>query len=141
VRRFTLTLAAAMISLAILDAARTQAQDILWSTDVRTAWQTAQKANRPLLLFVTSDHCPYCRKMKSETLSDPTVTRHLRDSYVPVVVSADSSRAATQLRINSVPTTVVILPDGRIADRIEGYVSAQKLEARLQSVLEQTPAQ
>jgi thioredoxin-related protein len=141
VRRFTLTLAAAMISLAILDAARTQAQDIRWSTDVRTAWQTAQKANRPLLLFVTSDHCPYCRKMKSETLSDPTVTRHLRDSYVPVVVSADSSRTATQLRINSVPTTVVILPNGRIADRIEGYVSAQKLEARLQSVLEQTQAQ
>lgn len=117
------------------------AEEIAWKTDVRSAWQTAQAANRPLLLFVTSSHCPYCRKMQSNTLSSPTVARRVQDSYVPVMVNADDSAAiAAQLKVSGVPTTLLVLPDGRIADRVEGYVSPAKLQGRLESVVKQIEA-
>lgn len=137
-RRFTPTLVVLMACLFAGNAARISAAEVTWSTDVQSAWQTAQQANRPLLLYVTSDHCPFCRKMQSETLANPTVARRLRDSYVPVAVSADRSAAiAAQFKVTGVPTTLVIYPDGRIADRMEGYVSPQRFDARLQSLVTQ----
>ena len=135
--RYTLTVGALMTILLALHSAYARADDIAWDTDIRRAWKTAQTTNRPLLLFVTSSHCPYCRKMKSDTLSSPEIVRRINDSYVPVVLnSEDSSTIAAQLQVSAVPTTLVMLPDGRIADRIRGYVSAAKLQRRLDTVLE-----
>ncbi|MEX0977337.1 MAG: thioredoxin family protein, partial [Pirellulales bacterium] len=117
------------------------AEEIAWSTDVRAAWQTAQSANRPLLVFVTSSHCSYCRKMQSDTLSSPAVARQVQDSYVPVMVNADDSAGiAAQLKVSGVPATFLVLPDGRIADRVDGYVSAAKLQTKLDSVVRQNKA-
>jgi protein disulfide-isomerase len=127
--------------MAALPSASVLAEEIAWTTDVRAAWQTAQAANRPLLLFVTSSHCAYCRKMQSDTLSTPAVARRVQDSYVPVMVNADSSAGlAAQLKISGVPTTLLVLPDGRIAERVYGYVSAARLQTKLDSVVRQSQA-
>ena len=139
--RPTLSGAAMFVVLVTILSTPLLAEEIAWNTDVKSAWQTAQAANRPLLLFVTSSHCPYCRKMQSNTLSSPTVARRVQDSYVPVMVNADDSAAiAAQLKVSGVPTTLLVLPDGRIADRVEGYVSPAKLQGRLESVVKQIDA-
>lgn len=115
------------------------AQQPEWSTDLGSAWREAQTSNRPLVMFVTSDHCPYCHKMRSDTLADPAVARRVRQSYVGVMVDTESSSAvASRLRITSVPTTLLVLPDGRIADRVEGYVPPERLLARLNSIADGT---
>lgn len=136
------TLASVVIATSMtFQSASVLAEEIAWTTDVRTAWQTAQAANRPLLLFVTSSHCDYCRKMQSDTLASPAVARSVEDSYVPVMVNADSSAGlAAQLKVSGVPTTLLVLPDGRIVDRVEGYVSAAKLQTKLDSVVRQNEA-
>lgn len=114
------------------------AQEVAWSTDIQSAWKTAQATNRPMLVFVTSSSCPYCRKMESNTLASPAIARRINGSYVPAILNAEESGAlAAQLQVRSVPATIVISPDGRIADRVDGYVSAAKLQARLDSVLKQ----
>ena len=136
--RLILTISVSMAMLLVLHSAYARADDIAWNTDVGRAWKTAQATNRPLLLFVTSSHCPYCRRMESDTLSDPDVVRRINDSYVPVVLnSQDSSAITARLQVRAVPTTLVMLPDGRIVDRIQGYVSAAKLQHRLDTVLRQ----
>ena len=129
---------AMFVLLAAIVSTPSVAEEIAWNTDIRSALQSARAANRPLLLFVTSSHCPYCRKMESNTLSTPTVARRVQDSFVPLLVNADESSAiAAQLKVSGVPTTLVVLPDGQIADRVEGYVSPAKLQARLDSVVRQ----
>ena len=111
------------------------AEDISWNSDLRTAWQSSQATNRPLMVFVTSSHCSYCRKMQSETLSNAAVKRSVQDSYIPVMLDADrSADLADQLKVSGVPTTILVLPDGQIADRVNGYVSPAKLQARLEAV-------
>lgn len=136
-RRYVLAVLTTTL-LAVLVAADAPAQEVAWSTDVRSAWKTAQSEGRPLIVYVTSSHCPYCRRMASDTLANPDVARRVQASYVPVIVNADDPTGmAAQLRITGVPTTLLVLPDGRIADRMEGYVSAGKLRARLDSVVRQ----
>lgn len=139
--RGTFAAGAVFAVLVTIQSATLIAEEIAWNTDVKSAWQTAQAANRPLLLFVTSSHCSYCRKMQSNTLSSPAVARRIQDSYVPVIVNADDSASiATRLKVSGVPTTLLILPDGRIADRVEGYVSPAKLQERLETVVKQVDA-
>jgi len=141
VTRGTFAAGAVFAVLVTIQSATLIAEEIAWNTDVKSAWQTAQAANRPLLLFVTSSHCSYCRKMQSNTLSSPAVARRIQDSYVPVIVNADDSASiATRLKVSGVPTTLLILPDGRIADRVEGYVSPAKLQERLETVVKQVDA-
>ncbi len=70
-RRYIGTVVATLAFLTVFGQSGATAQEAAWSTDLRSAWQTAQNANRPLLMFVTSSHCPYCRKMKSNTLANP----------------------------------------------------------------------
>jgi len=112
------------------------AEEIAWSSDLRSAWKSSQETDRPILLFVTSKHCSYCRKMQSDTLASAAVKRSVHDSYIPVMLDAEKSAGlANQLKVSAVPTTILMLPDGRIADRVDGYVSAAKLQARLESVV------
>ncbi len=119
-------------------AATVLAEDIAWSTDLRTAWQSSQTTNRPLMVFVTSSHCSYCRRMQAETLANAAVQRSVQDSYIPVMLDAErSADLASQLKVSGVPTTILVFPDGRIADRVSGYVSPAKLQARLEAVVRQ----
>jgi thioredoxin-like negative regulator of GroEL len=138
VRRYIVGSFLTLVTLLALGTSNGIAQEVAWSTDIQSAWKTAQKTNRPMLVFVTSSSCPYCRKMESNTLASRAIVRRINGSYVPAILNAEESGAiAAQLQVRSVPTTIVISPDGRIADRLEGYVPASKLQARLESVLKQ----
>ncbi len=137
-RRYSTGSFLTLVTLLALGTSNGIAQEVAWSTDIQSAWKTAQKTNRPMLVFVTSSSCSHCRNMESKTLASPAIARRINGSYVPVLVSAEESEAvAAQLQVRSVPTTIVISPDGRIADRVDGYVSAATLQARLDSVLKQ----
>ena len=135
--RNTLTSGAVIFLSILLAPTAATAEQIAWQTDVRSAWRTAQSADRPLLLFVTSSHCPHCRKMQSTTYANPAIARRVRNSYLPAIVNADDSAdLLARLNIAGVPTTLVVLPDGRIADRVVGYVPPQALQRRLQAIAE-----
>ena len=42
-------------------------------TDVDLAWKATQQKGQPMLVFVTSDHCLFCNKMKHDTYLHPAV--------------------------------------------------------------------
>ena len=114
---------------------RTQAvaqRDISWFTEVKPAWETAQRESRPLLVYVTHDECVYCRKMEKQTYVHPTVTAAVRSAFVPLSLNgAGNSTLVKDLAVVSYPTTFVISPQAVILDRIDGYVAPEQLARRL----------
>ncbi len=109
-----------------------EAAPIVWHRDVKTAWQSTQQQGRPLLVFVTTEHCMYCTKMKRATYANPTVADTINRSFVPLVLDGENaSPLLADLAVKGFPATFIISPGAVILDRLDGYVPPDKLMPRL----------
>ncbi|MCA9188419.1 MAG: thioredoxin family protein [Pirellulaceae bacterium] len=107
-------------------------KSVEWVTGYGTARTLSAQSNRPVLLFMTTDHCVHCNRMKTSTLNDLSVQRSLRKDFVPAMINGNENKMlAEKLRITLYPTTVIIAPDGRILEYIRGYVPTEDLRAKL----------
>jgi len=103
-----------------------------WYTDLDKAHQVALKQNKPLLLLFTSKNCLFCRKLEAETLASPTIQKRIREQFVPVLLDLEkNARAARILKIQGVPTTIIITPQADLIGRIEGFVEPKTFETQL----------
>ena len=106
------------------------AEEILWRHDTEGAWRQTVGERRPLLVFVTRDHCKHCARMKSETFADPQVRELVRNEFVPLEIDAASDRELIkELQIATFPTTLVISPEADLLDRFKGYVPPAEFSA------------
>ncbi len=104
----------------------------IWREDTYLAWKASQELGRPLLLFITSDNCPYCHLMDKNTFSDGRVIARLRQSFVAARVDSRQNPELTrQLQIRAFPTTVVVDPSNRVIGAIPGYLEPHEFERRL----------
>ena len=103
-----------------------------WKTSHQEAWRAAQTEQRPMLMYITTENCVYCRKMVQETLSDGNVAKDIQASFVPVSLTAHGNRILVRkLRVKSYPTTVIISPKSVVLDYMSGYVSPEEMHERL----------
>lgn len=100
------------------------------------AWKAAQQSNRPILVFVSMPKCHYCVKMKQQVLCLPHVKQLVAESFE--TISADRSTHGAlvqQLQVKWYPTTVLVGPNNKVIDVIEGYANANEFQQRLQTGL------
>ena len=91
---------------------------------------------RPLLVFFTSDRSGPARRMESLLAH---LARKERKRLRTVRVDVDErSDLAERFRVDSVPTLVLVVGK-RAVDRLEGRVSAPRIEAMLEPHLAQEP--
>ncbi len=113
-----------------------------WEQDIRSAWQLAVKADRPMLVFLTMDDCIYCKKMKRTTLRDRQVVRDLQSQFVSVTLNVkDAPDLVKLLKVKSFPTTVIIETNGDVVESIAGFQSVKQLRERLHKTLRQVAQQ
>ncbi len=126
-----------LIASALLAAsASVQAEPLVWNEDMQVAWKNAQEKGQPLLLFVSTEHCSYCERMKRQTFQDKTVIKHVSEGFVAVAVDAEKqSELVKKLRVRLLPTTVIVDVEGRVVDSIRGFQTAEQLHKRLMSTL------
>ncbi len=105
-------------------------------TSYPTAWTAAQKSGRPILVFVTSTSCPHCSRMLGETYQRTTLRTFVTDSFETVLVDrTEQPELIAKLHVRLLPTTLVVGPDNKVIDVIEGYVDAAAFSRRLQTSL------
>ena len=105
---------------------------VRWLSDVAEAWRTSQSQGRPMLVFVTQSGCLPCAKMKVNTYADPTVAARINERFVALVIHADQpSVLLKDLAVKAYPTTFVISPEAVILERIDGFMTPDKLSAKL----------
>lgn len=105
---------------------------VAWHDNMSAAWQRSQQTQRPIVVLVTMEGCHYCHKMMAETYSDPQVMADLQRSFIPASINSDHyPKLMEQLGVEAFPTTVIIGPDARVIDSIEGYVEPRQLRQHL----------
>lgn len=105
-------------------------------TSYPAAWTAAQKTNRPILVYVTSTGCPHCVQMIQQTYQRPAIKQVMDQQFETVYVDRHQQPKLVQkMRVRWYPTTIVVAPDNKVLDRIEGYVDASVLAQRLETQL------
>ena len=94
-----------------------------WETNLEHARQQAAASGRLVLVHFSAPWCTACRKMEQEVLSHPAVQAAIAADYVPVRLNVDHNRIVAQrYGISSLPTDIVIAPDGRLLERQPGFM-------------------
>ena len=58
------------------------------SVTLQEAKLLAKEHNQKILIFFYKEHCPYCEKMKKETLTDITVINTINRNFFPVKLNS-----------------------------------------------------
>lgn len=107
-------------------------RNIDWATDIRAAAEHSRATGQPMLVQVTASWCGYCQKMKQETYTDRNLIAGLNRDFITVSLDADANREIVQrMKIQSLPTTLVVLPNLEVVDRLEGFQTATELQSAL----------
>jgi thioredoxin-related protein len=97
--------------------------------DYPSGLQQAKEQSKNIILFVYSDFCPYCDKMKSKTLSNKSVIRRINDKDIFIMENQNSPTLPAKFKKGFVPMTYIIsYEDGEILQELAGYQSAVTLK-------------
>ena len=117
------------------------AQDLNWHP-FETALAVADSTDRPVLVDIYAPWCGWCRKMKRDVYPSNRVRSCLADGFVLTRLNRDdtdtqhryrgrrldSKRLAQTLGAASVPTVVLLAPDGERLTRLNGFIKADVLQ-------------
>jgi protein disulfide-isomerase len=104
--------------------------------DYALARQEAEKRGLPLVLYFTTDNCPWCVRLVNETFGDPAVHKLMTEKFVLLKVHARHEPVLVEkLAIPYFPTVVLAAPDGKILGRVEGFQEPGRFYDSLQRAL------
>ncbi|WP_435005954.1 thioredoxin family protein [Tundrisphaera lichenicola] len=113
-----------------------EVRNINWRDDLAKA--QAEAKSRDLLLWIqfTGPWCINCRRMDRSTFVHPSVILESVERFVPVKLRSDEHESlALSLGLSSLPSTVIVRPDGEVIDKFEGYIDPEHFEAALTALL------
>lgn len=90
-----------------------------------SAAATAEPSPEPYIIYFTGDSCTVCK-----THQEPALSR-LGDVRIDKVDAVAERTLADRFHVYTLPTTVVMAPDGRALHVNYGYAAAPKLERQL----------
>lgn len=100
----------------------------LWGIEWHHNWETAVKAakaqNRPMLVVLMRQDCPYCQRLAAETLSHAAIEKTVTEAFVPVYLDTNrhgAEIAKSGLKAQGVPASFVVDPKGNLQGRLMGY--------------------
>ena len=110
-------------------------QPIGWQPTLESAKRLAVQTNRLVLVHFWADWCHACQEMDRGVFGQAGVAAAVQRDYVPVKINADYFPATCKrYGVTSLPTDVVITPQGHAIDRLQGPLTASEYLARLNQV-------
>jgi uncharacterized protein YyaL (SSP411 family) len=110
--------------------------EIEWSGSYDVALAKAKKANKPLLVLITSETCGWCRKLESTTLKDEKIAGRINNKFEAVAVTKDKSVYPKELVAKIVPMSYFVDPKtGKHFFSFPGYWNVEDYDSVLDDAL------
>lgn len=95
-----------------------------WITSYDEALEIAKKSNKPVLVVFLRDNCPYCVKLREETLENPAIGEAITKDFIPLYIDTNNNPADVKksgLYLQGVPASFVIDSKGKQKSKLFGY--------------------
>ena len=111
---------------------------ISWIGDMDAALRRARSSRKPVMADFSTGGCGWCKKLDSETYADTSVVR-LAARFICVKVDCDRGTALpAKYGVRGYPTVIFLYPDGKVIDRVNGFVDAGGMAAMMRKALEKS---
>ncbi len=112
-----------------------QAKEIQWAGSFKEALLQAQAEDKNMMVLITTKTCRWCRKLESQTLTNPEVIDRLNRDYICVHLTRDQDEYPRYLNAKGVPTTYFLNRAGQpIIKRVMGYWNVEDYLSYLDDV-------
>lgn len=119
-------------------ASSASAQEVEWRSDYVKARKEAEEKNRPIVIDVGSENCPWCVQLDLRTFKDPSVVAFLNSRCVPIKIKAEQHpRLIEALHVETYPTLVFASSKGKILGYQVGFIEAAPLQERMNQLFAQ----
>jgi len=112
----------------------TLAQEMGFERDYKTALTKAEKTNKPLMIVLGADYCPWCRKFENRTLNSSLIKPKLNKEFIVLVVDKkyDIETFPAQYRTQFTPRVFFINPKNKkILFDTSGYIKKKEFAQKL----------
>ena len=92
-----------------------------WVKDMDMAFVLAKKENKSVMVYVESEHCRWCKKMKGSTLLDENVEERLKKFILVKVMREDEDAMKHLPEVRGVPTIFFMNKNKELLEDILGY--------------------
>lgn len=127
------------LSILLLPVGSSKTDALVWEEDYQEAFRKAQTRDQPVLVYLYTDWCGYCRRLEQTTFVDPSVIEAMSDRYVWLRLNAETDPEGERLRdrfsVRSYPTVLILDGDGEELDRVGGYVPPDRFGTMVDSLV------
>ena len=121
-RRGLLAAAALGLSAALGRGETAALPSVTWTENLSGALTRAGNELKPVLVVFSSPNCPWCVRLKSETLSEKEVLSALEGFICVGIDTSRDAKAAQEFQVRGVPATMILSGDGRLQSAAEGFM-------------------
>ncbi|MEA3354721.1 MAG: thioredoxin family protein [Campylobacterota bacterium] len=110
-----------------------------YETSYKKALKKAQELNKPIMMVVGQEGCPYCNKFESKTLTRKAIHAKVEKNFIPLTILKfkDEGSYPDKFRPHGVPTVLFIEPkEQKVFYKSFGYKSKREYKAELENALE-----
>ncbi len=106
-----------------------------WLQDHDKGIGVSKESGKPCVLVLYAGWCKWSKKLLDESFNDPRI-RMLKDKFVWVKVDSDSQKKyKEQYSQQGFPLVVLLSPNGKPEEKVEGFTDAQSLYSSLSDFL------
>ncbi len=106
-----------------------------WRVDLEQALAEASATYKPVVVFFDAEWCAWCRRTRSEVLTDTAVMEQLQH-FVRVEIDIDRNQATAQrYMVRGVPAFRILSAGGDVRDGADGFVGAPQMLQLLRGAL------
>jgi len=111
------------------------AQGIEWRTNLDKAAKEAEIYDKPMLVYLSTSWCGFCRKMEDQTFSNKAIQAQISERFVPVSLDGEKYRKLSKKAgVRGFPTSLVMNAKQEVLTKFVGYRNVQQMSGDLASI-------
>ncbi len=106
-----------------------------WRHDLRSAFAESAGTGKPVIVDFSTSWCGWCKKLDKDTFSNKMV-QDLSSGFIWARIDGDKEKdLVNKYGVTGYPTVFFLDKDGKVIDRITGYLPPEEFVSRMRAVL------